>query len=226
MKKSAEKKIKAKRAAQETEQVDPIKNAIVKADTEVKPADMKQFIQTLDSQDEKFHSDVQTLTEVYNHNWKQEQKLHGMIDGAKKFNEEEVRVSRSEVADKLRPVVEKIVNILGENVSKRKLIYSFAYLLSYKGEDGGLYTIHNVTAIMKIYETKFGLPFAQVDGEKKPKKEHDDSKTTYSLKVEDQKLMDDVFNAYQTARESGTFKHLLLEIDNHYNLIEMQIVTI
>lgn len=226
MKKATENKVKKIKAAKQvTETVDPIKNAIVKADNEIGAKDMKQFVIQLDKQDPKFHSDVQTLAEVYNHDWIQEQKLNGMIDNAKKFNEEEVRAARSEVADKLRPVVEKIVNILGENVSKHKLLFAIIYLLRYTGDGGGIYTIRNTNAILKIYEEKFGLPFKTIEKIDKKVKEHDDVKTTYSLKIDNVELMDNVFNAYARSKEAGTFKHLLLEIDNSYNLLEMTIVT-
>ena len=227
MKKSAEQKIKKQKAAkQELEQVDPIKNAIVKSDTEISGKDMKAFVMQLDKQDPKFHSDLTTLSETYNHNWKQEQKLHGMIENAKRFNEEEVRVARSEVADKLRPIIEKITSILGDNISKHKLLFAIIYMLRYTGEDGGAYTIHNANQIMKIYEEKYGVLFKRDEKKDKKVKEHDDTKTTYSLKVDNLELMDKVFNAFATAREAGTFKHLLLEIDNHYNLLEMTIVTV
>jgi len=223
MKKSAEKKIKAQKA----QLVDPIENAITKTNDDITPKDVKQFIVQLDRNDPTFHKDVESLNEAFMNNSDQEQKLDVMVNEAKKFNEQEVRVSRGEVADKLKPVIEKIVKVLGDNLTKKKLIYSIGYLLSNKTADGkeSTPTKHNVTAIMKIYEERYGLPIKDKENAGKLGT-HDNTKSTYDVKITDQELLDTMFNAYQSTRESGTFKELLIKIDAHYDVVEMTVVTI
>lgn len=226
MKKSAEKKIKASKQ----QLVDPIQNAIVKKDEEIKPTEVKKFIEQLSKQDSKFNNGVTVLTQSYNECYRNEIQLHKMVDGAKQFNQNEVRISRADVADKLKPVIEKIVDVLGSNVSKRKIIYSIYSLLRFQDDEGGKpidYGVKNINAIMKIYEEKYGLPAGLKESEKEEKKktQHASSETKYTIEVDDTDLLDKMFNGYQSTRESGTFDHLLIELDNHYDLIQMTVVT-
>lgn len=213
-------------AKQEENRKDRIKIIIAKPDEQIKQSDIHKFIEELRRKDVEFDADYIAVKQKYHECYDSEIVLRTKVADAQAQNEL-VKNTRAEVADRLHPVIVKLRATVPD-VSKRKMAMCISNILrdvdgQKEAEQKGL-SVSNLTAILKIYVAKYGMIFEQET--KRPTKEHEGGTLkTFDIKIDDTELIDDTINKYNEAKASGIFSSLKLIIDEHYDLQKIEIVT-
>ena len=208
------------------EKKDPITYAMQIPDEQVQVGDMVSFINALKERNPQFSKNIGTLKDSYENCFDMEISLHEKINVAKQHNDE-VKKSRSDVADKLHPVIIEVNEALGDQRSIRKISMTCAVLMRYpegkkEAEQKG-FTINNMNAILKIYASKYGDLIPKKEG---GSTSHSGANArTYNIDIDDTDIIDEFIREYTQTRTEGTFSKLRLIIDEHFDLQKIQVMT-
>jgi len=205
---------------------DPIKAVIAKPDDKIQQSDVHKFLETLRQDDLEFDADYKAVKLKYHECYDSEIGLRVKVGEAQTQNEL-VKTSRAEVADKLHPVIVKLRATVPD-LSKHKMAMCISNILrdqegKKEAEAKGL-SVSNITAILKIYVAKYGLIFEQTTT-RKTKEHGGGTARTFDIDIDDTEIINDFISKYNEAVANGIFSSIRLVIDEHYDLQKIQVVT-
>jgi hypothetical protein len=205
---------------------DPIE--AVQASRRPKETDIKLLINHLGKTDSEFTNAVQEARAQFKICEEVETQFNVAFNDAKKFHKAALE-ARTEVADKLRQVIPKLTQALGDNISRNKVIFTVANLLRFsktkdQEDENSKMGKSSVTGILKIYEEKNGPIVAGKPMSEPALGEGDSEKGLYEIMIKSTDVLDKIFDEYEDSKRDNSFYYLKIGINSNYNVKEIAVI--